>query len=262
MHGIPAIKKANGLLDEVRKDLSDKKVAELNQLLTELDRVKGDDLVEVLSQQGLILSYLNEPKLASEKFLASYSIDGNEISLANSINALNLINEDILALEKGFSFLKKNPNNPRIFRCLSRSLISCHYPEYFIKLESYSKYHLENEDLIATFNTTKFANNIFNNLDIQTKILNKILFIVVSEIRKTFFKQPCQPAIWFDEEEECAYYQIVDLPSYDDILILNNSFEAAIQQLIDSGELDFDEYVDSISKLVIGFKANPNKRIA
>lgn len=262
MHGIPAIKKANGLLDEVRKDLSDKKVAELNQLLTELDRVKGDDFVEALSQQGLILSYLNEPKLASEKFLASYNIDGNEVSLANSINALSLINENPVGLEKGLKFLEKNPNNPSIFRCLSRNLLNFHSPEHFNELNFYIKYHLENDELINIFNATKTANAIFDSLELETKTLNQILFVVMSEIRKTFFKQPCHPIIWFNEEECCAYYQIENLPSYQDILILNKNYELAIEQEIESGELNFDEYVDSISKLVIGFKANPNQRIA
>lgn len=262
MRGIPAIKTANALLSEVRKDLSDEKVNELTKLLLELDKVSGEDSVEALFQQGLIFSYLNKHDLASKKFLESHSIDENEVSLTNGINALKLVRKEEVAFEEGFSFLRKNPNNPHLFLCLSRTLLNYYSPKYFSELELYQKYHIENKDLMQAFNAAKISNNIFSDLGLQTKILNQLLFIVVSEVHKIFFKQPCNPTIAFDRAEGCVYYQVVNLPSYEDILILNRNYDVAIQQAIETEEIDFDEYIDSISKLVVGFRANPNQRVA
>lgn len=257
MYLVPKVEDVEELFHSGKKDLSEAHVAKLNRMITQLEKVKGDDKALALFNIARIYEYLNSFALASQFYLDSYSLDKDEVAYANYINTYYLIAPEH-ALEQGIHFLESNPNNFRVLEILLNMLTQVSCEEILSKIQKYMEYH--------TYNSKAYSKLLYL-YEIATKAqtrsmltgksllkINKLAVLSIIEFIKIYNIQPyfeCN----FDYVEECYFFNIANVPKYDDLITLNQNYDLSIENAIKNGEFSFKEYLDVTRNFVVSFSS-------
>lgn len=156
--------------------------------------------------------------------------------------------------------MEKNPNNLKIFKVILNILCDYKSQKSLDILKKFTTYHVDHKPYDYLLKNIQKYYEFIIKIGLNTDTYNIIISNLDIELHKLFINIDIKSEYSFNED--CIHLKFINLPDYDDISLLNRNFDRAIQIEIENGSLDFDDYIDSLDKLVIGFRANPDAKVA
>ena len=165
-----------------------------------------------------------------------------------------------LAIVEGLEYLERNPNNNQVFELLLNILHDYKHQEALDSLKNSIIYKMEQKRYENLLTNIQDVYNFIDKISLKTELYNIIVGNLNIELHKLFINIDIRSEYSFNKDY--IRLKLINLPDYDDISLLNRNFDKAIQREIEKGNLDFDDYLDSLDKLVVGFRANPDAKVA